>query len=197
MSIRTVSRVITALVKSSVTSHHEDRSSSRHGTTQRPARRTEPPCLLIRITSSACAVAPPDRPGPPARSAVSTGQLIERAGGQGGLQAPIELVSGQPAVPRGGAQHIHDSVPVCIRSPHPGRCTGSGRLTGRREICRHIPSPPLPLPFPLAAPHYAPVCTRRTNAISRDGIGQDAQTQRAGGQPYRGDASPVLPGEAE
>ena len=132
---------ITASVKSSHTSHHDDRSSSRCGTTQRPVRRTEPPRWSIRITSSACAVAAPGMPGAGHQVGGERGQLTESAGGQSRFQALIQLVGGQPTVPRGDAQYLHDPVPVRIRGPHFGPRAGSGRLTGRPETCRHIPSP--------------------------------------------------------
>jgi len=59
------------------------------------------------------------------------GELTERTGRQGSFQAHAELLSGQPTVHRGLAQDLRDPVPVCIRRPHPGRCTGSGRFAGR------------------------------------------------------------------
>jgi hypothetical protein len=46
----------------------------------------------------------------------------------------IEFLGGQPAVPRGDAQHIHGPLPVRIRGPHPRR------FTTRRKICQRNPS---------------------------------------------------------
>jgi len=45
------------------------------------------------------------------------GQFPERPGRQGRLHPLIELISRQPAVPRRVAQHVQDSIPVCIRGP--------------------------------------------------------------------------------
>jgi alkylation response protein AidB-like acyl-CoA dehydrogenase len=45
-------------------------------------------------------------------------QFTERPGRQGGFHPLIELVSGQPPVTRGVAQHVYDSIPVGIRGSH-------------------------------------------------------------------------------
>ncbi|CAM5692383.1 hypothetical protein SVIOM74S_05968 [Streptomyces violarus] len=66
------------------------------------------------------------------------GELAHRTGGQRGLQPLVELLQGQPALTRGDAQHVHDPVPVRVRSPHLKRSAGT------REVPRHRISPILP-----------------------------------------------------
>ncbi|WP_113705087.1 hypothetical protein [Nonomuraea lactucae] len=59
----------TALVRSSITSHHAVRSSSRCGSVHRPSRRTEP-CRSLMVSSSAAGSA-----GVPANGSVSAPSL--------------------------------------------------------------------------------------------------------------------------
>ena len=150
MSIRSVSRVI-ASVKSSITSHHEDRSSSRRGTTQRPQRRTEPPRLSIRITSSACTVGEPDRPGPPVRSAVRTAS------------------SSSVREDKAASSRSSNSSAVSRPSPAAAHSTSKTRSRSASEALTPGDAPPPPPAHGSALRAGTP---RRTNAISRDGIGQ-------------------------
>jgi hypothetical protein len=128
----------------------------RRGTTQRPQRRTEPPRLSTRITSPACTAAAPDRPGSPVRSAVR--------------MASSSIVREDKAASRRSS----NSSAVSRPSPAASRSTSTARSRSASEALTlgDAPGPSgsptdgktadTPLPVPLAIPHYALVCTRRT-----------------------------------
>jgi Acyl-CoA dehydrogenase, C-terminal domain len=62
-------------------------------------------------------------------------QLTERPRQQGGFHSLTELISRQPPVPHGYAQHVHHPVPVRVRSPD------LGRPASRRKVRRHLVHP--------------------------------------------------------
>jgi hypothetical protein len=192
-----VSATMTASVKSSVTSHHDERNSSRRGTTQPPVRRTEPPRWSIRTTSSACAATAPGRPGPATRSAVSAASspsvradraASTRSSNSSAVSRPSARAPRSTSMTRSRSASdartsgkSADTFFPCLRTPHPvsqryipRRSPGQAQVPGRSgrdghstKPTRHLLSAPGRCGHDTGTGTLAPIQVHATTASTR------------------------------
>ena len=132
-SIRNVSWVITASVKSSFTSPAVNRISIRRGTTQRPVRVTSPNRWSIRTRSLACSWIPLG-----GRSAVKTASSLRVRADSAALKRSSSSAAVSRPSPAATRQDLDNPIPVRMRRPQLRLRTGTRRATGWRDLTCHI-----------------------------------------------------------